>query len=281
MPDVTMQSASRFSLEQLSALFTASFEGYLLPIAQPVDALAARIRCEQIDLFLSRVALVDDEPAGLCLLAQRGRRARVAAMGIVAARRGLGLGRALMDGSIAIARTAGADRLCLEVFAANRSAVALYESSGFVRVRRLLGHARAALPAVAAPEHGPSDLAALAAALAAEPERDWPWQLSPHTLVAASPDAMHVHALGGEAFACLNPVNPKRLSLRLLYVMPSARRRGLARRLLSGVQSLYSGAAWEIPPLVPEEMGAAALHGLGFARTELHQVEMELPLRST
>ena len=203
-----MQSASRFTLEQLSELFTASFEGYLFPIAQPVDALAARIRCEQIDLFLSRVVLVDDEPAGLCLLAQRGRRARVAAMGIVAARRGLGLGRALMDGSIDIARAAGADRLCLEVFAANRSALALYESSGFVRRRLLLGHARAALPRGPAAEHHLSDLAALAVAMAAEPDRDWPWQLPPHTLVAAAPDALHVHALGGEAFACLNPANP-------------------------------------------------------------------------
>jgi ribosomal protein S18 acetylase RimI-like enzyme len=281
MPDVTMQSASRFTLEQLSALFTASFEGYLFPIAQPVDALAARIRCEQIDLFLSRVLLVDDEPAGLCLLAQRGRRARVAAMGIVASRRGLGLGRALMDGCIAIARAAAADRLCLEVFAANRSALSLYESSGFARVRRLVGHARAALPPVAATDLRRTDLDTLAVALAAEPDREWPWQLSPHTLIAASPDAMHVHALGGEAFACLNPANPARLGLRMLYVVPSARRRGHARRLLSAIQSLHPGAAWEIPPLVPEEMSAAALHGLGFARTELHQLEMELRLGPT
>ena len=92
---------------------------------------------------------------------------------------------------------------------------------------------------------------------------------------------MHVHALGSEAFACLNPINPKRLSLRLLYVLPSARRQGRARRLLSAIQSVYPDAAWEIPQLVPEEMSAAALCGLGFAQTELHQLEMELPLGPT
>jgi len=278
MPDATMQSASRFTLERLAALFTASFEGYLFPFSQPVDAMAARIRCEQIDLYQSRVVLVDDEPAGLCLLAQRGRRARVAAIGITAPRRGVGLGRALLGGAIEAARAAGADRLCLEVFAANRSALALYESSGFVRQRRLLGHARAAVPAAAAPEHRLSDLAALAVAMAAEPDRDWPWQISSHTLVAAAPDALHVHALGSEAFACLHPANPKRLSMRLLYVIPSARRQGRARRLLSAIQSVHPDAAWELPPLVPEDMGAAALHALGFTRTELHQLEMELPL---
>ncbi|HKE20685.1 MAG TPA: GNAT family N-acetyltransferase [Kofleriaceae bacterium] len=270
-------SASHLGLVELAALFTACFEGYLVPVAQPPDALATRIRSEQVDLHLSRVLVAGGEAAGLCLLALRGRRARVAAMGIAAAWRGRGLGRALLDDAIATARAAGADRLCLEVFAQNRAAVALYEAAGFRRIRRLLGHSRPAVTPAPAPEHHLTDLEALATALAAEPERAWPWQLSPHTLVAASP-ALQVHALGREAYACLHPAAPGRLAVRILYVVPAARRKGRARRLLGAIQSIHPDASWDILPIAPEEFSPEALAALGFAPTELHQLEMERSL---
>jgi ribosomal protein S18 acetylase RimI-like enzyme len=275
---VVLCSAAGFDLERLTELFAASFEGYLVPVAQPTDVLAARIRSEQIDLHLSRVLLVDGEPAGLCLLAQRGWRMRVAAMGIVAGQRGRRLGRALLDDAVAVSRAAGADRLVLEVLSPNQAALALYDSAGFRRQRRLLGFASSALPVAAAPEHQLASPESLAAALAAEPERAWPWQLSPHTLVAAAPEALHVHALGSEAFACVSRPGPGRLSLRLLYVVPSARRQGRARRLLGAIQSLDPEATWDVPPLVPEEFDVAAMAALGFAQGELHQFEMELAL---
>ncbi|HWM87904.1 MAG TPA: GNAT family N-acetyltransferase [Kofleriaceae bacterium] len=276
MPLIEQRSAAHYSLVQLVDIFAAGFEGYLVPIAQPVDALAARMRAEQVDLHLSRVICVDGEPAGLCLLAQRGRRVRVAAMGVASSRRGLGLGRALIDEAIDIARAAGADRLLLEVIASNPAALGLYRSAGFRQIRRLLGHTRAALAPVAAAEHQLLDHEALAAAQATEPDLAWPWQLSPHTLVAAAP--LQVHALARDAFALINPANPERLGLRLLYVIPSARRQGRARRLLASIQARHPQASWDIPAVIPEELGAAALAALGFRPIDLHQLEMELTL---
>lgn len=271
---VWQESTARFTLEQLTSLFAACFEGYLVPMVQPVDALAVRFRSEQIDLHLSRVIHAGGAPAGLCLLAQRGRRLRVAGMGIVADQRGLGLGRALLESAVAIGRTTGADRLTLEVISANRAALGLYESCGFRPQRNLLGHERAALPASAADEHELADSEALAAALAAEPDRPWPWQLAPHTVVAASA-SLEVHALGKDAYAWVNPAVPGRLGLRLLYVRPQARRQGRARRLLASIQARYPEASWEIPAVVPEDFSPAALAALGFRQIALHQLEME------
>lgn len=272
----SLHSAAQLSLEQLVDLFAASFEGYLVPISQPLEALAVRIRCEQIDLHLSRIIVVDGEPAGLCFLAMRGRRARVAAMGVAARHRGLGLGRALLDGGADAARAAGAHRLLLEVFGANRAAVALYESAGFVTRRRLFGYRRPALEARAAADHRLADFEELASALAAEPERPWPWQLSPHTVVAAGAP-LEVHALGVDAFACINP-SPLRIAVRPLYVRPGARRQGLARRLLAAIQAIHPQAEWEIPPVVPEDFSPEAIAALGFERIDLHQLEMDRSL---
>jgi ribosomal protein S18 acetylase RimI-like enzyme len=276
MPVLAQHSAAQFTLEQLVDLFAASFEGYLVPIAQPLPALSARIRGEQVDLALSRVIAAGDEPAGLCLLAVRGQRVRVAAMGVARRWRRAGLGRALLGGAIEAARGAGGRRLLLEVFEENQAAVALYRAAGFAPVRRLVGHERPAFEARAAAEHRRADTEELAAALAAEPDRRWPWQLSPHTLVSAGAPS-EVHALA-DAYAVVNRADPLRLALRLLYVAPAARRRGLAGRLLASIQALHPQAAWSIPPAVPEEFSPEALAALGFRRAGLSQLEMERPL---
>ena len=60
-------------------------------------------------------------------------------MGVVAAHRGNGLGRRLLDATLAAAWATGLRRIKLEVYASNAAAVRLYESAGFERegVRRM------------------------------------------------------------------------------------------------------------------------------------------------
>ena len=270
----SMTSTATLSIEELADLFAACFEGYVVPLVSTVEGLAARIRGEQVDLSLSRVMLVGGERAGLSLLAQRGSRVRVAAMGIIARRRARGLGGLLLDDSVHVARAAGAHTLVLEVLGINEPAVALYRSGGFRATRRLVGYRRGPLDPVASADHRLAVTDELAAAVAAE--RGWPWQLAPHTLVAAGPP-FEVHALGDDAFAGLIP-SRDRLALRMLHVSPPKRRTGLARRLLAAIQARHPGASWDIPPVVPEEFGREALAALGFAPVELFQLEMERPL---
>lgn len=58
----------------------------------------------------------------------------VMTMGILPDFRGRGLGRALMDALLELARQRGSERVFLEVRASNTPAITLYEQSGFERV---------------------------------------------------------------------------------------------------------------------------------------------------
>ncbi len=82
-------------------------------------------------------ATVDDEPMGCCALvpiAREGDRIteyEVAKMGVLHAARGLGLGRLVLEATIAEARTRGAKRLYLETNHALAPALHLYRAVGF------------------------------------------------------------------------------------------------------------------------------------------------------
>jgi len=58
--------------------------------------------------------------------------------------RGRGVGSALVQASIGWARDQGLHKLCLEVFAHNAAAIALYRKSGFVEEGRRIRHYRRA-----------------------------------------------------------------------------------------------------------------------------------------
>lgn len=137
MADVELQPASALSDAELAALFTASYEGYLVPFA--VDAAALRSLTETCDLdrAASVVAVRDGERVGLANLALRGRDGWVAGVGVVPAERRRGTGRRLMQALHENARSRGAERVWLEVIVGNTGAIALYEQLGYARVRDL------------------------------------------------------------------------------------------------------------------------------------------------
>jgi [ribosomal protein S18]-alanine N-acetyltransferase len=56
--------------------------------------------------------------------------------------RGLGIGSALIQAAISRARDQGLHKLCLEVFAHNTAAIALYRKSGFVEEGQRIGQYR-------------------------------------------------------------------------------------------------------------------------------------------
>lgn len=274
---VTLRSAGTLSLEALASLFEASFEGYLVPLRQTPRQLATRVRSEQVDLAQSLIAVREDVPCGICLLARRGDTVRVAAMGVTSGARGAGVGRLLMDAALATAREHGAGRLLLEVFEKNETARRLYERSGLRVRRRLTGWVREPRPATATQSLRRVHTLELARAMAAEPTRDWPWQLAPET-VASGSESMPVHALGEDALAWVDDSAQDKVVLRLLHVRPEARRRGVGRRMVEALQSRYPGRALVVPPIAPEAFVGEVLPSLGFQRTGLDQLEMEREL---
>ncbi|GAP66208.1 acetyltransferase, GNAT family [Mizugakiibacter sediminis] len=276
-PGLTLVSAGQLPLAALAALFEAAFSGYAVPIRQNAALLAARVRSEQIDLEHSRVALRDGAPCALCLLARRGDTMRIAAMGVVPAARGAGLGRLLLDEAIAVAREQRAARLLLEVLGSNAVARRLYERAGLRPRRRLLGWQRAPFTPRAEAALRRTHCIELARALGADHALDWPWQLAPAS-VASGYAWMSTYAIADKAYAWIDDRARDRLALGHLFVAPHARGAGYARRLLVSLQAHFPGRAWTIPPLVPEEFGGAVLEALGFTRSALDQVEMELAL---
>ena len=135
MSALTLHSAAELSDEELATLFTAAYEGYLVPFA--VDAPALRFLTETFDLDrkASRVAVRDGEHVGLANLGLRRDDAWIGGVGVVPSERRRGTGRALMEAVQDEARRRGVDRVWLEVIVENTNAVALYEQLGYANVR--------------------------------------------------------------------------------------------------------------------------------------------------
>ena len=137
MRTVALEPASTRSHVELAALFTAGYEGYFMPISIDEAAFASMARSWDYDLGASLVANDGDEDIGLCLLAVRGSDAWIGGVGVIAGRRGEGIGEQLMRASEDRARERNVERIWLEVLVQNEPAVKLYEKLGYSHVRDL------------------------------------------------------------------------------------------------------------------------------------------------
>ena len=89
------------------------------------------------DLGGSLVASDGGEDIGLCMLAVRGSNAWIGGVGVIAGRRGEGIGEQLMRASEDRARGRDVEGVWLEVLVQNEPAVKLYEKLGYSHVRDL------------------------------------------------------------------------------------------------------------------------------------------------
>lgn len=276
MPEWAFASAAEYPLSGLAGLFTASFAGYVIPMQMSVAALAERVAAEDIDLAASRVLLSGGEPAGLGLLARRGKVSRVAAMGLVQAVRGKGAGRALLAELVAGAVARGDRRLLLEVFESNAPARGLYEQAGFRVTTRLVGY-EAREPEASRADLRELDPAAFASRMDAADVGPLPWQLQPQSL-SAPPAAARTFTLDEKAFVYLSAASATAVAIRGVLTLRDHRRHGWATRLLRGLAALFPGRAFTVPQLIPERLGEAFFAARGFTRASLAQLEMALAL---
>jgi ribosomal protein S18 acetylase RimI-like enzyme len=273
---VELVPAGERTLVELAALFTRSFEGYLVPIAMTPEALAAMLRFDGSDLQLSRVVRVEGEDAGIVLLGRRGNTVRVAAMGMLPEARGKRLGGAALEQLLPELREAQVQTLLLEVIGENERAVRLYERLGFTVQRRLIGFARAEAPAADAGEVVEIDPFDAVAFLAAHGEARLSWQLQPASLWALGWPTRGF-SLGEHAVA-LATQTPGGVALRGICVRASERRQGIGRALVAGVAAALEPGGWNVPPIVPEGLADGFLGALGFEPWRIWQHEMTLPL---
>ena len=126
-----LRSARTLSVGERAELFTAAYEGYVVPMLIDEASLAWMQEKFDFDLEASRVAYRDGDPVGLANLAVRGRDAWIGGVGVVASARRAGVGEALMRAVHEEARSRGVERVWLEVIVENTSALALYETLGY------------------------------------------------------------------------------------------------------------------------------------------------------
>ncbi len=130
-----VRTARRDDAEAIGRLLHAFNQEFDEPTPAPL-ALAERMR-HLIDGGDTLVLLAGDGPDGLAVLRFRsaiysaGLESYLAELYVAPARRGQGLGRALMEAALREARTAGADTMDIGVDEPDLAARRLYESLGF------------------------------------------------------------------------------------------------------------------------------------------------------
>jgi len=172
-----MRPASSLSLAERAALFTAAYEGYLMPMHIDEAALGWMQEKFDFDLDASQIAYRDGEPVGLANLAVRERDAWIGGVGVVASARRAGVGEALMRAVHDEARSLGVERMWLEVIVENTGALSLYEKLGYEIVQDVEVWT---LPA-AEGDHAGREVP-VPVARARLPERHEPWQRANGTL---------------------------------------------------------------------------------------------------
>lgn len=129
--------ASRFTLETLAALYTRTFEGYVMKAVITPAQLERFIRVEDLDLDHSPVLGVGDEMVGFATVGMRGNAAYCRGFGVTVPYRGKGLAHALCEEMIRQARKAGARTMTLGVLIENKGAVRTYLRAGFRPAREI------------------------------------------------------------------------------------------------------------------------------------------------
>lgn len=277
-PPLTFVPAADLPYAELASLVQRGFAGYVVPMHMTAAALEARNRIEHVDLFASCVALLDGAPVGLAMVARRGRRCRLAAMGVVTEARGTGAAQALLDRVIEDARSRGDREMVLECIASNERALRLYRRAGFTELRRLVGWRSGAVEPAAesAPLLREVDPVELGHALARSDDGSLPWQLAPASLVGVT-TPMRGWTIDGSALA-VGGVLDREVSLRALFTLPDRRRRGHASRLVRALAAAFAPRSLVIPPMVPAGLGRELADHLGAVYHELEQLEMSLVL---
>jgi GNAT superfamily N-acetyltransferase len=175
--NIELRSANALSLGERAELFTAAYEGYLMPMHIDEAALAWMQEKFDFDLEASRVAYRDGDPIGLVNLGVRGRDAWIGGVGVVASARRAGVGEALMRAVHEEARSRGVERVWLEVIVENSGALALYEKLGYELVQDVEVWT---LPGAEGDHEGHE--VPVAEAKAQLPDRHEPWQRADGTL---------------------------------------------------------------------------------------------------
>lgn len=273
--DAALRPASGFDSDTLAAIFTAGYEGYWFPIVLDGPGFERMAHLANAELDLSRVAILDDAPIGVTLLARRGNHAWVGGMGVAVEHRRRGVGEAMLRAALDAGRAAGVTRVTLEVLEQNAPARALYERLGFEPVRVVEVWAQPG-SSDAARTTIDVDVDRALAFVAAHRSADEPWQradgsVARHRELGDPVEAVAVDGGGGwRAAAVYRPADGRRSVLQT-----AVSERAAATELVTAVGAGVESVVWlNLPADDPVRVAVAERAGEPAAR----QLELALEL---
>lgn len=273
--NLDVKPASDYPLPELTRLLNLSFESYLIPISFNLIQFLTMLRKDSIDLFSSRVLIMEDEPSGIALIARRGWSSRLAAMGIVQNKRGLGAGQWFLEKLIHEARERKDHEMLLEVIEQNEYAVRLYRRCGFQSIRRLIGLICEHADETEAHPLEEIDLREAGKWISQYGISDLPWQLAGETIAHLTPPARAYRK--GQTYMVTSNPEAEHVVIWSLLVEPSARGNRFGIEMLKNVMANHPNRTWHVPAIFPEEFGKI-FEMAGFEREDISQWQMRLLL---
>lgn len=129
------QSLANLNLKTMTKLWNDSFEDYATPIELTEEQLQQRIDRLNLSPSASFIAEVNNEQAGIVLYGEelfKGKKtAWIGGMGVIKPLRQHGVGKAMVEKTIEMAKVDGIEQLHLEVIHGNTRALHLYIKTGF------------------------------------------------------------------------------------------------------------------------------------------------------
>lgn len=185
---IQLVPTSRFTIEQLTAIYNQTRVDYLVPMPMNAKRLAEYIADYDVDLEHSLVAMQDGELLGVAMLGVREGRAWITRLGVLPNIRRGGVGQALMNGLLENAAKLNRHFVMLEVIKNNLPAHQLFLKLGFREIGELLVLRRA--PVIPPPEPVVADAQRLeriaGLRLAGRDRGTMPWTNQSETLINAN-----------------------------------------------------------------------------------------------
>lgn len=135
---IKLVRAEEYSIQELTDAYNQTRVDYMVPMRMDTSKLAEYVQVYDIDLNESLVAQENENIVGLGMLGLRPNRAWITRLGMVANRRGSGIGKTLLKGLLANSDSLNIPQVCLEVIKGNKPAHALFLKLGFQDVRELV-----------------------------------------------------------------------------------------------------------------------------------------------
>lgn len=135
---IDLVPAADLSYDRLTFLINQAYLNYYLPIWIDAAQFARMCAIEDIDLRKSVVAISDDTPVAIALLALRGDAGWLSGVGVLAPWRRRGIARRIIESIQAVAKAEALRTLRLEVLVQNEGGLALYQQLDFRWERDLL-----------------------------------------------------------------------------------------------------------------------------------------------